>query len=664
MFPHIQIFIRQTGRSTKRLILQLVLLCAAVAFFVVSLNLYANSRGNLQTVEETYTTIATMEIYGDVNAAGELVSPGDEDCVGRHWLSVEDYDLSELLALDSVVGYDLRTRVGAYIPGNYAVMDLLEDEPGIPDGSLEHFSNMDVLHFTLDIQEPLVISLLEDTNQYISLPIQLIGNTSTKFVYPDAFTLLIPFSEAESLPLFAEDIRRLNRSDRTDALVLYPGVEYVLATYHSSIWTYDPDTDLYTWQREAGYYNPYSGIGLSIRGFFYYDDEYLCYTQRGITAGGVANSRLFRSGFFALQRYEDVRDDPDWAEYVQSGEYTGSSFAVTLTEDIAGVPAWYKGGMYLNEGRMITKAEYASGAKVCMISAQMAEYQGWQVGDKLEMHLYSYDAFYDYIPAHNYDIPKNYLPSPAYLNNCGGFFEEDTYEIVGIYGQREVSDLGDTAKEVFYQPWNAIYIPANAAPDAPQGPIQPSLLTIQLKNGSIPAFKAAVEELGLTEQKTGEYQLKFSCFDQGYDKIQPGLVEMNKNAKLLLALSVILLAVTMILMAFLFSRQHRHSAGILRLLGGSRGQAFIAILACAAAVAAAGGILGTILGGVLTQSVGASILGNAAESAVVALHTGASPALTALSGLGCILLFLALTAVFTATYIGKEPRQLLPENKG
>ena len=138
---------------------------------------------------------------------------------------------------------------------------------------------------------------------------------------------------------------------------------------------------------------------------------------------------------------------------------------------------------------------------------------------------------------------------------------------------------------------------------------------------------------------------------------------MNKNAKLPLGLSAVLLAVTMILMAFLFSRQHRHSAGILRLLGGSREQTFIAILACAAAVAAAGGILGTILGGTLTQSVGASILGDTAESAAVALHTGASPALTALSGLGCILLFLLLTAIFTATYIGKEPRQLLPEEK-
>ena len=76
-----------------------------------------------------------------------------------------------------------------------------------------------------------------------------------------------------------------------------------------------------------------------------------------------------------------------------------------------------------------------------------------------------------------------------------------------------------------------------------------------------------------------------------------------------------------------------------------------------------GGIAGALLGGALTQSVGASILGDAAESAKVALSTGASPALTALTGVGCMALFLALTAIFTGTYMGKEPQALLPKDQ-
>ena len=56
-------------------------------------------------------------------------------------------------------------------------------------------------------------------------------------------------------------------------------------------------------------------------------------------------------------------------------------------------------------------------------------------------------------------------------------------------------------------------------------------------------------------------------------------------------------------------------------------------------------------------------MSDAAASAAVELATGASPVLTAVSGIGCMALFLLLAAIFTATYIGKEPRALLPKDQ-
>ena len=109
MLPSFQIFLKQTHRSTKRLVLQLMLLCAATTFFVVALNLYANSMRNLQTVEDTYTTIATAVFYGFTDERGNLVDPGDESCVGYRWMSVDQYDLSPLKKLDSVKNIHLRT---------------------------------------------------------------------------------------------------------------------------------------------------------------------------------------------------------------------------------------------------------------------------------------------------------------------------------------------------------------------------------------------------------------------------------------------------------------------------------------------------------------------------------------------------------------------------
>ena len=659
----VQIFLKQTRRGTKRLALQLVLLCAATVFFAVSLNLFANSTRNLLTVEDTYKTIATMEIYGDVDAQGNLVHPGDESYVGRHLLSVEGYDLSPLLVLDSVKSIDLRTRVGAYIPGQVAILKDHTVPPTYPVESVTPFSTNNIIRFVLDSEEPMEISLLKENWQWLRFPIRVVDSSNQNLQYPEAFTLRLTTAVMEEGRKCQEDIRRLNRSDVTDRIILYPDVEYVMSVTGGSDWQRDEKTGVYTWVGD--YSGSGSGIELDLYPFDYYTDDFLYYSKSGIHNSNVSRiSTVLQSMPFALQRYEDVKDDPVWNECCQAIEYSAHSFTVTLTEDISLVPAWYQGAMYLNEGRMITKAEYKKGAKVCMVSAQMAEYQGWQVGDTLDMHLYAYDAFYDRTSViyPNATTQQNYIPPPFYLKDCGGFFEEDTYEIVGIFGIREFTEFDKTAKEVYYNPWNAIYIPANAAPNATEGPIQPSLITIRLKNGSIDAFKAAVEEMGLTDFEIGEYELKFSYFDQDYSKIQPGLMEMNHNAKLLLALSSLLLLVTMVLMSFLFAQQHKHSAGILRMLGGSKKQAFTAILACAAVVVAAGGVMGTILGGALTQSVGDRIIGDV-QSTAAELATGANAGLTILTGLGCIVLFLLLTAIFIATYINKEPRQLLPEDK-
>ena len=654
----VQIFLRQTVRGKKRLVLNAVLLLAATGFFVVGLNLYHNSRQNLRTVENAYTTIATMEIYGDVDARGNLVHPGDTSCVGRHLLSVEGYDLSPLLALEAVKGIEVRTRVGAYIPGHIQVYHTSEAVNAMPDGTVRFYYTDNVIRFTLNAKEPITVSLQENNSQQLDFPIRILQASNSLLQYPEMITLSVPRLWNTQKADYQEDIRRLNRSDVADSITLYPDVEYVMAAQGGSYWEKDAASGTYIWKADMSI--SYSGIGLSFNEFLAYTETSLSYNQRGLSRN---RSESLRQVPFPLQRYEDVQNDPLWTECVTASEYTCHSFGVVLTEDISMIPAWYNDGMYLNAGRMITDQEYQSGAKVCMVSARLAAQQGWQVGDKLDMHLYTYDGFFDTTATDGITkLPPALIPQ--YQQSCGGFFEEDTYEIVGIYSQKDVVDTGKTAPEVYYNPWNAIYIPAKAAPNAPEGPIQPSLITIELKNGSINAFKAAVEEMGLTDQVPGEYEIKFSYFDQGYDKIAGGLDEMNRNAKLLLGLSAALLAVTMILTAFLFSRQHKHSAGILRMLGGSKGQAFAAILTCAAAVVAAGGIVGTVLGGALTQSVGASILGDGASAAKVALSTGASPALTALSGLGCMVLFLALTAIFTATYIGKEPRHLLPEDKG
>ena len=117
----VKIFFQQLRRNSRRTWLNILLLTAAVAFFVMSANLYKNSVTNLQVVEDTYSTIAVMELYGNINKFGELTDRAAEDSVGYHACSVDGYDFSDIVATDCVEKYDLRSRYGVYIPGEYAM---------------------------------------------------------------------------------------------------------------------------------------------------------------------------------------------------------------------------------------------------------------------------------------------------------------------------------------------------------------------------------------------------------------------------------------------------------------------------------------------------------------------------------------------------------------
>ena len=215
-----------------------------------------------------------------------------------------------------------------------------------------------------------------------------------------------------------EDIRRLNGDDNIDNITLYPNVEYVLAANGGTVWTKDPEAGVYIWETDTLPYIQnvfYRGIGLRLSGTNFFGEYETGYYENGGYWPELVSGDM--SAPFALQRYEDAKVDPEWAEYVKCGEYSGNSFAVTLTEDIALLSAWHQGAMYLNEGRMITDEEYASGAKVCMVSAEMADYQDWQVGDTLDMHLYAFDGFHDgtSVIKSNWNGVQNDLATPEYM---------------------------------------------------------------------------------------------------------------------------------------------------------------------------------------------------------------------------------------------------------
>ena len=661
----IRIFLQQLRRNSSRTWLNILLLAAAVAFFVMSLNLHQNSVRNIQEAEDAYSTIAVMEIYGDIDKYGNLAEPYSEEHVGYKSVAVNGFDFSEVVNSSGVVDWDLRAKYAAYIEGEIAMQE-----------STWVMADCDVFRFRITGDEPVELPITWDPiNCFYSIPLELeVTESAGCYLYDGKFEFenIDMFRQKD---LYAEQVKRVNRSEEVDKVILYPGVEYVTTTWSSADWV--PSVD------EPGKF-VFAGIGLGARLYpqymdygnadFYVDYRYEV-EQICRTTGAYSGQP------FPIQRWEDVQNDPELKAYYEelwaAVAIQNGTFNVCLTNDLSGVPPYHLGGASLHSGRVITEDEYESGAKVCMVSKQQANLQKWEVGDTLDMSFYAFEAF----PNNNNDNREWWDNQAIWHRGNGGFFYQDEYEIVGIYDKNPTTGNSGIARSTLSMPWNTIYIPHNAVENTKpmeELPVHGALLTIWLKNGSIDAFLADMEAKGFTETREGQYNTTFTFYDQGYSQVRPGLEAMRSTARLLLTLSSVLLGVTVILMAYFFAQSFKQSVGIFRMLGGRKASAICALLVCALLVTLAGTAIGGLTGQALAQGVGIEILkDNIARSEMnaifqafvlnrdepIELSVQANALLTVKAS--CVAFAFPIAMLFfVSLYIKKEPRALLPKGEG
>ena len=207
--------------------------------------------------------------------------------------------------------------------------------------------------------------------------------------------------------------------------------------------------------------------------------------------------------------------------------------------------------------------------------------------------------------------PATPTPSPD------RFFDSGEYEVVGIYDVRPMTGSSTISEAAISVPWNTIYIPEKSLENAPaeeDRPVTGALLTIWLENGKIEPFIERMNELGITGAKQGDYEARFTFYDQGYSRIQPSLEALSGTAELLLILSSSLLVIAALLLAFFYAQSQKQSIGTMRLLGCSKARAFAAVMLSALIIAVTGALIGAAIGHALTASVGESIMANANQT--------------------------------------------------
>ena len=308
-----------------------------------------------------------------------------------------------------------------------------------------------------------------------------------------------------------------------------------------------------------------------------------------------------------------------------------------------------------------------------MISGNLSQAQKWGIGTKINFDFYEYGYFTNATSWNSELMPRYTYTDPD------RFFDSGEYEVVGIYDVRPMTGSSTISEAAISVPWNTIYIPEKSLENAPaeeDRPVTGALLTIWLENGKIEPFIERMNELGITGAKQGDYEARFTFYDQGYSRIQPSLEALSGTAELLLILSSSLLAIAALLLAFFYVQSQKQSIGTMRLLGCSKARAFVAVMLSALIIAVTGALIGAAIGHALTASVGESIMANAnqtpeeflAFSAYLAESTrvevefalGADASVSLLTCLAALGLFIAGMLVFVLRYLGKGPRELLP----
>lgn len=343
-------------------------------------------------------------------------------------------------------------------------------------------------------------------------------------------------------------------------------------------------------------------------------------------------------------------DGRPWAELLENLRRWPDTLTTLTTNDLEIVYAFHQGDAVVAKGRAFSPEDYKN-AQGCLVSVDLAEKNGLDIGDKIDLTFYP-EAGLGW---------RNDTGVIAHSNPLAKAIGTGRYEIIGLYSLPRV-----TRGDWYRLDRDTIIIPSNPALSSPCY-VENNLVSCRLTNGTADAFLAEMEAAAIPG-------ISITTYDQGYSKASNALTAMKQTALTLVIVCLSAGLVLSLLFALLYVSRQKHAVAAMYSLGASRRQAlaFIAGTVCLAAFLAA--LLGALIGyGLGTASLNAVyqklLIVNPAESAYSTAATGSAIQyqVAAPTGLGLpllaagIIIFMTLTAsaAFAIGPLTAEPLQLL-----
>lgn len=568
---------------------------------------------------------------------------------------IKEEDIDKLLELDTVETVDLRTLTGAYIPELTAQIHLVNwgtDSKSDPD-----MSNGETLVNDC-YNEVILTGTVVDTalheigiaGQEPSYDCTEIGGSETMYLVGCAATI-----EVEEIVCAHPDYLFFE----TEGYSGYDGKVCVYFTFYSDVreadlavnpleigqryifsGLFDPSCcsrgfGNLDWPRAQGEYHPwlfvnerFSVPGASLEfshliqrdgrlvSYLDVDWDYSVSGEEGNSIPVAQISDKMHPGVTRLEGSveELLETDTLWAQTVENDQKQLHSFPVLGTQALETMYVFNQSDAVMIEGRSFTQEEYASGAKVCVISETAALTGGIGVGDTIHLSQYitglngneGNTSLYTIGLGSELNNPTvGRFPPDEYVT------EHEAFIVVGIYQLQRSWD-----SSTFSITPNTIFIPqtaqisggyGGAAYIATESTLYEEPLDYLYPNGTYGIYLSVKLRNGMSDEflaQAGEIVSNtFQTFDQGYEAAKESVQAVGQDAWKMMGLAVIGWLLMMTLYLVLYQGSEQHNLGIMRSLGAKPKQCARYLFGSGWLLSAVGICLGTLLSSQATRYV-------------------------------------------------------------
>lgn len=273
-----------------------------------------------------------------------------------------------------------------------------------------------------------------------------------------------------------------------------------------------------------------------------------------------------------------------WRQALEEMEISNHGFPVLAVDKLGYQAAFAREQARIVEGRDFTEKERSGGSQVCILSQSLAEANGLEAGDIIDLRYYGYDFN---IQVQQQTMMRTSSPGAAVYSRSTGFLTEaEEYQIVGLYRQK---DAWQNALDYYGFTPNTIFVPKSSVACEMLTIRSGIYYTMVLYNGKKDEFEQLQEDAG--------YPDLFICMDQGYSQIVSALDEYQGVSTGTLWIGIAAAAAVMALFLILFPLQQGRTVGLMNSLGADRREKIRYIFVSSACILVPGAVLGGICGG-------------------------------------------------------------------